>query len=101
MGDPLPAGVRPADPQQPLRPAALGTASLALDPRRRSPARPARRRPELTGQLTFDHERDVDRLAAGIRDLHPKRERGGVCREAYRLCCEELRSRSYATYLAV
>lgn len=54
-----------------------------------------------TKQLTFDHERKIDQLAAGIRELHPKCEYGGVCREAYRLCCEQLRSLSYPTYLAV
>ncbi|HEY5052275.1 MAG TPA: hypothetical protein VII45_02585 [Solirubrobacterales bacterium] len=55
----------------------------------------------MTEQLTFDHETDVHRLIVAIRELHPKREGGGVGREAYRLCCQELRSRSYATYLAV
>lgn len=63
--------------------------------------RPAGQKARVGEQLTFAHECDIDRLAACIRELHPKRERSELCREAYRLCCEKLRSLSCPTYLDV
>jgi hypothetical protein len=52
-------------------------------------------------QLTFDQEREIERVAGGIRELHSKREFSGVCSEAYRLCCEKLRSLSPPTFTAL
>lgn len=52
-------------------------------------------------QLTFDREREIERVAGGIRELHPKREFSGVCGEAYRLCCERLQTLSPPTFTAL
>lgn len=62
-----------------------------------------RRRPSKVNadQLTFDQEREIERVAGGIRELHSKREFSGVCSEAYRLCCEKLRSLSPPTFTAL
>jgi len=52
-------------------------------------------------QLTFDQEREIDGLIAGIREFHPKREFSGVTGEAYRLCCERLQTLSPPTFTAL
>jgi hypothetical protein len=42
------------------------------------------------GQMTLGYEAEIAQLVLALRELHPKRDRGEVCRMAYDLCCRKL-----------